>query len=339
MDHYSTDNPQRAQRSSWDGNINDRRPVIRRWSAEEIARLMRDHPEYRLLEDPFTCQLIQMVLAEPDDLDTQELLSERIRAHQLAFLGSGDPFWGNYPSPGGLTYPSDFIPLGQMPTGDNVGLVTSQLPLNVGFLGPTGSCKTSLLAVFLSNPLLLQSARVIVFVKKPELRNLASIPQIAHLMCILRRDDLMFSIMEPPPNVPEEAWINEVVRLIGQCYGRFSAQRLLGDIVNKLMANHPQQVYPTLRQIAEVIDSFKPRWGSRQAGYQESISYVLRDLLNCTGSMWDYSASNFLEVLTSGVGLAVIELVDLPQEHATFITSYVMRWLYFKRLHGEPVAL
>lgn len=312
----------------------------RRWSAEAIARLMRDHPELRLQDDPSTFQLIQMVLADPEDLDNQELLTERISNLQLAFLGSGDAFWGTYPTPGSLIYPSDFLDVGQMPTGDAIGLVISQLPGNVGILGPTRSGKTSLLAnLFISNPQLLQTTRVIAFVKKPELRHLVTVAHIWDWVYVFRKGDLAFCLLEPPGSTPEAAWINEVVRLIAQCYARFSAQRLLGEIVNELMANHPEGVYPTLRQVAEVLDAFKPRWGSREAGYKESILWVLRDLLNCTGGIWDYSSSTFLEVLTSTPGLVIIELEDLPQEHFTFIVTYLARWVYFRRLHGGHVIL
>jgi hypothetical protein len=300
---------------------------------------MRDHPEYRLRDDPAIMQLLQMVIADPDDPDVQGLVADLIRDRQIVFLTSNDVWWGNYPPPGGLIYPADFLPLGWMSTGDWVGLVISQLPRNLGILGPTGSGKTTLMAVFLSNPQLLLTTRVVVFVKKPELRHLATIPQLGGLVVIFRRGDLTFCFEEPPGGVPEPSWTNESVRLPAQAYARFSAQRLLGDIVNGLMTNHPEGVYPTLRQVAAVLDAFKPRWGSREAGYKESISWVLRDLLNCTGNMWDYSSSDFLENLFKTPGLAIIELEDLPQEHFTFITTYVMRWIYFKRLYEGNVTL
>jgi hypothetical protein len=55
--------------------------------------------------------------------------------------------------------------------------------------------------------------------------------------------------------------------------------------------------------------------------------------------MWDYSSSDFLEHLFAIPGLAIIELPDLPQEHFTFLATYVMRWLYLKRLYGGSVTL
>jgi hypothetical protein len=274
-----------------------------------------------------------------DDSDIQGLVADLIRNRQITFLTSNDVWWGNYPSLGSLTYPADFLSLGQMPTGDRIGLVIDQLLRNLGILGPTGSGKTTLMAVFLSHPLLLQTTRVVVFVKKPELRHLATIPELGGLVTVFRRGDLAFCLTEPPGGVPESSWTNEYVRLIAQSYARFSAQRLLGDIVNDLMANHPAGAYPTLPQIAEVLDAFKPRWGSREAQYKESILWVVKDLLNCTGGMWDYSSSDFLENLFQTPGLAIIELQDLPSEHLMFLATYVMRWIYFKRLYEGNVTL
>jgi hypothetical protein len=309
------------------------------FSAEEIARLVREHPELRLQDDPAIMQLLQMMIADPDDPDLQGLVADLIRDRRIVFLTSNDVWWGHYPPPGILAYPPDFLPLGQMPTGEWIGLVIGQLLRNLGVLGPTGSGKTTLIAVFLSNPQLLQTTRVVVFVKKPELRHLATIPELGGLVTVFRRGDLAFCLMEPPGGVPEGSWTNESVRLIAQCYARFSAQRLLGDIVSGLMTNHPQGVYPTLRQIAETIEAFKPRWGSREAQYRESILWVIKDLLNCTGSIWDYSSSDFLENLFKTPGLAIIELEDLPLEHFAFLATCVMRWVYFRRLYEGNVTL
>jgi hypothetical protein len=92
-------------------------------------------------------------------------------------------------------------------------------------------------------------------------------------------------------------------------------------------------LYPTLRQLAEALNDFRPRFGLREAAYKESILWVLTDLLNSVGRIFDYSSSDFLKCLFSEPGLAIIELESLSQEHLTFIVTYFMRWLYFKRLY------
>lgn len=314
-------------------------PASRRFTPADLAGLFKDHPELRLEYDPAVVQIAQMLMADPEDADVQEMFGQILNKKQAEYMASGDVFWGNYPSPGSVAYPADFLSLGRMPTGDPIGILINQMTGNVGVLGPTKSGKTTLLALLLSHRQLLEHKRIIAFVKKPELRHLAAMLQITHLVLALRKNNLCLSLIQPPDGVPEDAWLNELPRLTGQAYGRFSSQRLFGDVVQDLMKYHPDGVYPTLRQIVEVIDAFKPRFGMREAAYKESILWVLKDLLNCTGAMWDHSSSDFLEKVVSSASLLIVELEDLPQEHFTFIVTYVMRWVYFKCLHEGRVSM
>ena len=306
----------------------------RAFTPAEIVNLFREHPELRLDDDPANMQLAEMLMGDLTDQDLQEMFALVVDTKRSDYLKSNDWFWGNYPPPGSISYPADFMAIGQMPTGDQIGLTLSQLTGNVGILGPTKSGKTTLLSILLSYRQFLEKIRIVALVKKPELRHLVTLNQVHDLILVFRRNDLQFCLCEPPEGVPESAWTGEITRLIGQCYARFSSQRLFGDIVNDVMASHPEGVYPTLRQLSELIDRFKPRSGMREAAYKESILWVLKDLLNNTGNIWDYSSSDFLEHLFSAPGLAIIELEDVQQEHFTFIATYMMRWIYFKQLYG-----
>lgn len=310
-------------------------PARRDLTPQQIAKLIFEHPELRLAHDPSSIQLAQMLAADPEDPDIQEILGLIVGNKYREFIISGDVFWGNYPPKGGITYPPDFMALGDMPIGDPTGLVRSQLTGNVSFLGPTRSAKTTLLSMLLSYPELLKSTRLIAFVKKPELRDLTTDPDLHDLITVFKLAELALSYFQPPSGVPELAWRNESTRIIAQNYARYSAQRLMGEKVGELMADHPEGTYPTLRQVAEVLNDFIPRFGLREAAYRESMLWCLTDLLNCTGKIFDYSASDFLEHLFSVPGLAIIELKDLPQEHFTLIVTYFMRWLYFKRLYAS----
>lgn len=306
----------------------------RHFTSEKIKHLFYDHPELRLTYEPTNIQLANVAITDPADNDVQEMLGLIVDSNNMEFLASGDVFWGNYPPKGSISYPADFMSLGNIPTGDQMGLVKSQLSGNVGLLGPTKSGKTTLLCQWLSSsPELLQTTRIVAFVKKPELRHLGTIRTLFDLIITFKRKELALCFSQNPKGVPERAWNNELTRLIGQCYARYSSHRLFGEILNQLTENHPKGVYPSLRQIVEVLNDFRPRFGMREAAYKESVIWCLKDLLNCSGEIWDYSYSDFLEKLFSEPGLAIIELEDLPQEHFTFIVTYFMRWLYFKRLY------
>ena len=315
----------------------------RRFTPEQITKLFLEHPELRLSDDSSNIELATMLMVESEDTDLQEMLTFIVNSNRIAYLNSGDVFWGNYPPKGGVCYPKDFIPLGDMPTGDPIGLVISQLTGNVLLVGPTKSAKTSLLSILLSFPELLKTVRIVAFVKKQELRHLATIPHLYGLITVFKLGELVLCYFEPPPGVPEEAWNNESNRIFAQCYERYSAQRLMGEKVSELMANHPAGTYPTMRQLVNVLDAFKPRFGMREAGYKESILWCLKDLLICTStggaSIWDHSSSTFLSELHSTPGLCIIEAEALGQEHLSFIATYFMRWLYLKRVYAGEEAI
>ena len=61
----------------------------------------------------------------------------------------------------------------------------------------------------------------------------------------------------------------------------------------------------------------------------------LSDLLNCCGNEMWCSDTNFLDQIFSTQGLKVFESEALPQEHLSFLASYMMRWIYFKRIYEQ----
>jgi hypothetical protein len=299
---------------------------------------MLKRPELRLADGPGNLQLAQLLMAIPEDEHLQELFQLITRTQVGQTIICDDPYLEAYPPKGSIIYPSDFLCLATMPTGDPVGVIISQLTGNVLFIGRTKSSKTALLTVLLSCPQLLKNARIVVFAKKREIRDLSTIPELRDLIITFKLEELVLCYFQPPAGVLETAWNNEITRLIAQCYGRYSAQRLMGDKVRELTAKHPDGVYPTLRQLAGVIDAFKPHFGGREAAYKDSIEWCLKDLLNSTGSIWDYSYSDFLEQLYSQAGLCIVEAEAVPPEHLTFIATYFMRWIYFKRIYAYEVA-
>jgi len=297
-----------------------------------IAKLVNNHPELRL-SDPRYAPMIQLALADGDENDIRELLRLTIDQNTAEYIASGDPFWGNYPLPGSIKYAPDFIKIGCMPTSDEVGFNIDQIFRSIIVSGPLGFGKTVLLTHILSSPKLLAQARVIVFARKKELRHLATIPEISHLVNTFLLEELELSLIQFPPGVTGRVGINDLSRTTAQSYGIYSAHRLMNDVGIKLLDNHPKGVYPTLGQLIEALQRYKPRDHMRDAPLKTSIVSCLKDLLNCTGTIWDYSSSNFLEKLFSTPGLAIIEAPSLPQQHLSFMATYMMRWVYLWRNH------
>jgi len=315
----------------------------RHLTAQQVAELMLRRPDLRMSDNAGNAELAELLTGNPADQHVQELFQLVVQDQVGQAIVADDEFLGAYPPKGSIVYPDDFLALGTMPTGDQIGIIISQLTGNVLLVGPTKSAKTSLLTILLSFPELLKTVRIVAFVKKQELRHLAVIPHLHDLIIVFKLGELVLCYFEPPLGVPEDAWNNESTRIFAQCYERYSAQRLMGDKVAELMANHPEGVYPTLRQVVVALDAFKPRFGMREAAYKESILWCLKDLLNCTStggtSIWDYRSSTFLSELYSTPGLCIIEAEALPQEHLSFIATYFMRWLYLKRVYSGEEAL
>ena len=309
---------------------------------EQVVDVMLNQPEARLQDNPANSEMAQILIVSDNDSALQELFNLQCKEGIGNAIISQDVFHGNYPAKGGIIYPDDYFALGDMPTGDSIGIAISHLTGNILLVGPTKSAKTSLLIKFLSeNPKLLKKIKIVTFVKKMEIRHIAVLSKLCHLVKVFKLGELALCYFEPPPGVPEDSWKNESIRLFAQCYERYSAQRLMGEKVVELMANHPLGIYPTLRQLWEILDVFKPRFGMREADYKASIIWCIIDLLNNTSiqghSIWDYSSSTFLQEFYTTPGLCIIEAEALPQEHLSFIATYFMRWLYFNRVYSGDV--
>lgn len=308
--------------------------TTRNFTSEQLLRLWQEHPELKLANHPSEMQLLQMLIADTEDSDLQDQFAEVYERKLSEYAKAGDIYFGNYPATGSVVYPADFIPIAYMPTQDPVGVTVNQMPCNVIFSGPTGSAKTSLLSVLLAHPLLLATTRVITFTRKRELRHLATIPDIADGVLTFPVEDLQPAFYQSPPGVSDTIWNNDLSRTTAQAYGLFSAQRLMNQEGARLLEHHPPGVYPTLRQLVEVLEKYRPRDYMRDAQLKTSIVGCLQDLLACTGTIWDHSSSNFLELLFSTPGLAIIEAPSLPQQHLTFLATFMMRWAYLWRVYS-----
>jgi hypothetical protein len=302
------------------------------YTPEQIMDMLENQPYLRLNDNPAHRQLAMMVMADPQDMDLQDAFQTVVGFQRQAAAQSQDVFWGNYPTPGTVTYPADFVQVGVMPTGDPAGFAMSQARYNIVFAGPSGRGKTTCLKGVLCDSRLFKTTRIVVFGKKSELRGLLELYPTQGYVTVFMMDELQLAYCQPPPGVSELYWANELSRLTGQVYGRFTAQRLMNDALHELLTHRPADAYPTLAQMITAIELQKTHPFSRQGQYKDSILNCLKDLQYSTGKIWNYGSSNFLEVLFATPGLAIIEVSTLAQEHLNFLATYFIRWIYSKRL-------
>jgi len=201
----------------------------RNLSPEQIADLMLNRPELRLRDNAGNEGLAYILAGIPEDPYLQDLFQLVTHDSIGKAIVADDEFIGSYPPQGSLSYPSDFRKLATMPTGDPTGIADSQVTGNVGLLGRTKSGKTSCLIQWLSCREFLESTCIVAFVKKRELRHLATISEISDLVITFRIEELRLSLFQPPPDVPEQVWCNEITKVVAHSYGRYSAQRIMGS--------------------------------------------------------------------------------------------------------------
>jgi hypothetical protein len=307
-----------------------------RFTAEQIKRLFTNHPELRLDKDPAAQQLAHMILSDAADDDVHEMLAWIVNEKYREFSNSGwDRFWANYQIP--VTHPDDFIPVAAMVNGSDTGINVSQGPRNIIVSGLTGSGKTCLLMNMIANKdgKLIRQCRVIIFARKQEFRHLVSIKNIADLILTLYLDDIKISFLEPPCGVDDLIWLYECSSFTAQNYGLYSAQRLMTDCGVELFKHHPPGLYPTLKQLIDRLERYRPRDYFREGQLKTSIVTCLTDLWHATGKMWEFASSNFMEVLTTTPGLAVIEMPATDPRHVGLIATYMMKWLYLRRVYGK----
>ena len=311
----------------------------KRFDSQGLRRLVEDK-NLRLEEHPDILQLIELVASDPEDLDLQGMLFQRIDHLKWEHTQCGDVFHGNYPVRGRIQYPPDFRVFGVLPTGDSAGLADYQLKGNVSFIGKTGIAKTScLMQMLINNPSMLDCNQILAICKKPELRELATVAGLQQRVKVFVKRDIAIGFLCPGKGVPVHAFDRDVVKNAGQTYQKFSAQRFLGKIIESTRQHLPEGSHPTLGQIIEVMESYRCHPLSREGQYKDSMLSSLTDLLQSAEGIFEYSQSNFLEALLSNPGLSILELPDFGADHFSFVATYIMRWLYLKRLYTEQINL
>lgn len=95
--------------------------------------------------------LAGMLAINPDDDELREVFDLTYHEQMRKAMEANDPFWPNYPPPGGLMQPGPGdIPLAALPTGDILSIHISALLRNVLLVGPTGGGKTNALRLLIA---------------------------------------------------------------------------------------------------------------------------------------------------------------------------------------------
>ena len=281
--------------------------------------------------DPHTRGLIEILNLNPTDSHAQELLEIQIQAAEVNAESLNDPLIQNCPSQGSLQITEPSICMGQMSTGESLPWPISRVPSGGLISGPPGSTKSTLI-IWGAMQMVLCGLLVLVFDIKGTWRRLADYSLLAGKVTVFTVRDLTLSLLQPPSGVEQNEWHNRFTRVFALAYGRFSAQRLLRDIIERVSASCPRGIYLTPRILIDQLENFKAR-NAREREYVPSLLWVLKDMLNHFKDVFEYTSSDFFEKLFGQPGrLVIIEDCGLPAEHWNFLVAFFLEWIFaFRR--------
>ena len=293
------------------------------------------NPSLRLADRPWLLRTAGQLLKFPEDPYLQEPLRMGVEQQTWKAASSQDAFYANYP-PLQVELPGD-LALAQLPGGRVLGMSVAALLRNAAVVGPTGSGKTSMLLLLLSQSAL--KARIVVIDRKRELRRLAGVPHFGERWTVLNWQRLGLALLQPPPGVQVDVWAAELVSLIARSYPLYASQRPMLELL--LVTCKARGDNACLEAWEQRVRAWNTGKGFREAGYKEAMLWVLVHLRQ-GAPVFRFARSNFLGLLFAGSGGVVIEVDALPVEHYAFFVSYLLRWLYLWRLHSrtsEPRVL
>ena len=311
------------------GEVDDPRFMRELW---ELAHT----PELRLADEPGVIALIEQLRVSPRDGHLRELFGRVMNDKAMEAMMSGDPFRGNYSPKGSLMLPRGIL-TGIMPTGSPVVVPFGADAGHLGIHAATRKGKSSLLRVMIPQAVV-RGACVVVMTHKPgEFSGLLTLLGLRGCSRLFYWDELMLALTDPPAGLRKDIWAVDLVDLIARNYSLFASRRLLlGSLMNLYEKNSLEWL--NLERWCKYLRGFETGKGLREEGYKESAWWTLQTLLVATAGkdgIFAYSRSNFLERLFSQPGLTVIEGQSLPPEHFSFLATYMVRWLYLRRLYGS----
>ena len=287
----------------------------------------REKYKYRLMENGGNL-LFDLPSLDPNDDDLLELLNLNNQQIDQQARASENPLWHNNPPKGSKLTDEPAIWAGGMSTGDGLPLPTSRSVSGMGIIGPSGLGKTTL-AMILAIQLVLAETLVIVWDIKATWRKLLNFPLLAGKIIVLQIHDLMLSLLQPPPGINVNEWGNRFTNVFAQVYGRISSQRILRQVIEKLLAQCPPGVWPTPRMLINYLESLMSTIKTyKEREYIASVLWVLIDMMHHFPHSLEFTSSDFFQKMFSLPGrLIIIEDNGLPVHHWNFPICLSNEWI------------
>ena len=141
--------------------------------------------------------------------------------------------------------------------------------------------------------------------------------------------DFVWSLLQPPPGTEIREWANRFTNVLAQAYGRISAQRILREVIDDLLAVCPTGCWPTPIMLIDRLKALRTK-SPREREYVSSMLWVITDLVKHI-PCFEYTSSNFPKCLLEPGRLVIIEDNGLPVQHWNFLICMLQEWIFTYR--------
>ncbi|MCF7955251.1 MAG: hypothetical protein K9M75_05575 [Phycisphaerae bacterium] len=298
----------------------------------QIKQVMQD-PKLRAQDCPQLMMIANHLLINPNDDYLQECFIQMVRG-RAEIVGQAGPLYLNCPPKGAILTEGPAVGVGILQTGDTFPFPCNRASAGTIVTGLPGSCKTTLAMIILIQ-LILSGVQAIVWDIKATWRKLLSFPPLAERVIVFSIHDIIVALLQPPPGTGQHEWTNRFVKVFAQAYARISAQRILRQVIDELLAFCPPGCWPTPKMMIERLKKLQLK-NFREKEYISSILWTLIDLDNHFPNSFEFTSSNFLENLYDMPGkLIIIEDEGLPVQHWNFLISLFNEWILTYRKNNH----
>jgi hypothetical protein len=222
--------------------------------------------------------------------------------------------------------------LGNMATGDPMVLPLGRLTSGSMICGPTGSGKTTMAELLVSQMISgTPRSSVVVLDVKGTWDRLLNVPTLQAATTVIPYRDLRVSMFQPPPGCDPSLYLLRIVGAFASAFGLWSAQKLLLSLVQDLLQNMPRGRWPSLTAVIQAVEAAKIPHGGRTTGYRDSVLWTLRDVRDHFGPVFEVVQSDMLLEMFRRPGLYILKVDGLGPTMQILLTTILQRFAFAYR--------